>query len=138
MEIRGRDLSSGLPRSLDLSSTEVLDAIHEPLDAILAVTKETLEQTPPELAADIAQRGILLAGGGSLLRNFAERCRVETGMPAHLADDPLTCVAEGAGQSLEELSHAGAGRHAIEAPPHRQQQAEPHASGLRLRRPVAP
>jgi rod shape-determining protein MreB len=103
VEIRGRDLSSGLPRSLNLSSAEVFQAIREPLDAILAVTKETLEQTPPELAADIAQRGILLAGGGSLLRNFEERCRVETGMPAQLADDPLTCVAEGAGRSLEEL-----------------------------------
>jgi len=104
VEIRGRDLSSGLPRSLDLTSTEVLDAIHEPLDAILATTKETLEQTPPELAADIAERGILLAGGGSLLRHFDDRCRVETGMPAHLADDPLTCVAEGAGRSLEEIA----------------------------------
>jgi rod shape-determining protein MreB len=102
-EIRGRDLSSGLPRTLTLSSEEVRHAIHEPLDAILATTKETLERTPPELAADIADRGVLLAGGGSLLRFFDARCRVETGMPAQLADSPLTCVAEGAGRSLEEL-----------------------------------
>ena len=102
-EIRGRDLTSGLPRTLNLSSEEVRRAIHEPLEAILAVTRETLERTPPELAADIAERGILLAGGGSLLRAFDARCRVETGMPAQLADSPLTCVAEGAGRSLEEL-----------------------------------
>jgi rod shape-determining protein MreB and related proteins len=102
-EIRGRDLSSGLPRNLMLSSEEIRRAIAEPLDAILTTTKETLEQTPPELAADIADRGILLAGGGSLLRGFDERMRRETGMAAQLAESPLTCVAEGAGRSLEEL-----------------------------------
>jgi len=102
-EIRGRDLSSGLPRTLMLSSEEIRKAIEEPLEAILTTTKETLEQTPPELAADIADRGILLAGGGSLLRGFDARVRQATGMPAQLADSPLTCVAEGAGRSLEEL-----------------------------------
>lgn len=102
-EIRGRDLSSGLPRNLMLPSEEISKAIAEPLEAILTTTKETLEQTPPELAADIAQSGILLAGGGSLLRGFEERMRQETGMPARLAESPLTCVAEGAGRSLEEL-----------------------------------
>ena len=102
-EIRGRDLSSGLPRTLQLTDQQVRDAIAEPLEAVIATTKETLEETPPELAADIADRGILLAGGGSLLRLFDERFRQETGMPTHLADSPLTCVAEGAGRSLEEL-----------------------------------
>jgi rod shape-determining protein MreB and related proteins len=102
-EIRGRDLTSGLPKTLQLTTEQVREAIAEPLDAILAVTKEALEETPPELAADIADRGILLAGGGSLLRYFEERFRKETGMPAQLADSPLTCVAEGAGRSLEEL-----------------------------------
>ena len=102
-EIRGRDLGSGLPKTLVLPSEEVRDAIAEPLAAILATVKETLEQTPPELAADIAEGGLLLAGGGSLLRNFSERLRSETGMPSYLADSPLTCVAVGAGHSLEEL-----------------------------------
>ena len=102
-EIRGRDLGSGLPKTLVLPSEEVREAIAEPLAAILATVKETLEQTPPELAADIAEGGLLLAGGGSLLRNFSERLRSETGMPSYLADSPLTCVAVGAGHSLEEL-----------------------------------
>jgi rod shape-determining protein MreB len=102
-EIRGRDLTTGLPRTLQLSSEEVRHAIAEPLEVILAVTRGTLERTPPELAADIADRGILLAGGGSLLRGFDERVQTETGMPTQLAESPLTCVAEGAGRSLEEL-----------------------------------
>jgi rod shape-determining protein MreB len=102
-EIRGRDLGSGLPKTLVLPSEEVRGAIAEPLEAILATVKETLEQTPPELAADIAEGGLLLAGGGSLLRNFSERLSSETGMPSNLADSPLTCVAVGAGHSLEEL-----------------------------------
>src|SRR5918992_4701178 len=102
-EIRGRDLGSGLPKTLVLPSEEVRQAIAEPLEAILATVKETLEQTPPELAADVAEGGVLLAGGGSLLRNFSERLSAETGMPCYLADSPLTCVAVGAGRSLEEL-----------------------------------
>jgi rod shape-determining protein MreB len=102
-EIRGRDLGSGLPKTLLLPSEELREAIAEPLEAILATVKETLEQTPPELAADVAEGGLLLAGGGSLLRNFGERLGIETGMPTYLADSPLTCVVEGAGRSLEEL-----------------------------------
>jgi rod shape-determining protein MreB and related proteins len=102
-EIRGRDLNTGLPTMLQLSSEEIRRAIAEPLEAILAVTRETLERTPPELAADIGDRGILLAGGGSLLRGFDERVGMETGMPTRLAESPLTCVVEGAGRSLEEL-----------------------------------
>jgi rod shape-determining protein MreB and related proteins len=102
-EVRGRDLTSGLPKTVELSSEEVRRAFAEPLEVILAVTRETLERTPPDLAADVADRGILLAGGGSLLRGFDERVRMETGMPAQRAESPLTCVVEGAGRSLEEL-----------------------------------
>jgi rod shape-determining protein MreB len=101
--VRGRDLVSGLPRELVLDSPEVRDAIAAPLSDILAAVQETLEETPPELAGDIAQNGILLAGGGSLLHGFAERVQAETGMPAELAESPLTCVAVGAGHALEEL-----------------------------------
>jgi len=102
-EVRGRDLLSGLPRELRLGSAEVRRAIDNPLSEILAGLHETLEQTPPELAGDIARHGILLAGGGSLLHAFAERVQDDTGMPAYLAESPLTCVALGAGRALEEL-----------------------------------
>jgi rod shape-determining protein MreB len=105
--IRGRDLLSGLPRELELDSTEVRQAIEPPLADILTAVHNTLEETPPELAADIATQGIMLAGGGALLRGFADRVHRETGMPVHIADAPLTCVASGAGQSLEELDTRG-------------------------------
>src|SRR3954451_11660590 len=101
--VRGRDLVSGLPRELHLDSVEVRKAIEAPLSEILTAVQETLEETPPELAGDIAMNGILLAGGGSLLHAFAERVQTETGMPAQLAESPLTCVAVGAGHALEEL-----------------------------------
>ena len=112
-EIRGRDLASGLPSAVELTSEELREAIAEPLRAIIEAVKETLERTPPELAADVARRGIMLAGGGSLLRGFAERLEAETQMPAELARDPLTCVAIGAGRSLEEfeaIAHSSEGR----------------------------
>ena len=105
--IRGRDLLSGLPRELELDSEEVRRAIDPPLTDILASVHATLEETPPELAADIATHGIVLAGGGALLRGVADRVHRETGMPVHIADAPLTCVATGAGQSLEELDTLG-------------------------------
>jgi rod shape-determining protein MreB len=105
--IRGRDLLSGLPRELELDSEEVRRAIDAPLTDILAAVHDTLEETPPELAADIARHGIVLAGGGALLRGFSERVHRETGMPVTIADAPLTCVASGAGQSLEELDRLG-------------------------------
>jgi rod shape-determining protein MreB len=108
--IRGRDLGSGLPRELLLTSDEVRQAIAAPLADIMAAIHATLEETPPELAADITTEGILLAGGGSLLRRFADRVAEETGMPVRLAEDPLTCVATGAGMSLEELDSMGRGR----------------------------
>jgi rod shape-determining protein MreB len=102
-EIRGRDLVSGLPKTVVLTSEEVRLALEEPLQAIVDAVKETLDRTPPELAADIMDRGIMLAGGGSLLQGLDERLRDETQMPAHLAESPLTCVAVGSGRSLEEF-----------------------------------
>jgi rod shape-determining protein MreB len=100
--VRGRDVVSGLPRELELSSAQIRTALEGPLSDILAAVHATLEETPPELASDISRDGILLAGGGALLRGFDERVEAETGMRAKLADSPLTCVAVGAGHALEE------------------------------------
>jgi rod shape-determining protein MreB len=108
--VRGRDLTSGLPREVELTGDEVRSAIASPLADILAAVHATLEETPPELAADITKEGILLAGGGALLRGLDERLEAETGMPTRVADAPLECVALGAGQSLEELDRMGRGR----------------------------
>ncbi|MCW3068802.1 MAG: rod shape-determining protein [Solirubrobacterales bacterium] len=102
-EVRGRDAVSGLPRALSVSSDEVREALHEAVQAIVDAVRGALEQTPPELAGDVADTGILLAGGSSLLAGFPERLTEQTGMPARLVDSPLTCVAEGAGRSLEGL-----------------------------------
>src|SRR5919107_349152 len=102
-EIRGRDLVSGLPKTVVLTSEEVRAALEEPLVQIIDAIKETLDRTPPELASDIMDRGIMLAGGGSLLQGIDERLREETQMPAHRAESPLTCVAVGSGRSLEEF-----------------------------------
>ena len=106
-QVRGRDLLSGLPKRVTLTSRQIGDAIEAPLREIMDAVHATLEQTPPELAGDIARHGILLAGGGSLLHGFADRVQAETGMRAVLADSPLTCVAVGAGHSLEELDSPG-------------------------------
>src|ERR687893_661634 len=102
-EIRGRDLVSGLPKTVVLTSDEIRQALEEPLVQIIDAIKETLDRTPPELASDIMDRGIMLAGGGSLLQGLDERLRDETQMPAHRAESPLTCVAVGSGRSLEEF-----------------------------------
>jgi rod shape-determining protein MreB len=102
-EIRGRDLVTGLPREVTLTSEEVRLALSEPVAAIIAAVRATLERTPPELAADIVKRGITLAGGGSLLLGFDERLRQETKMPVYVAEDALECVALGAGRSLDEF-----------------------------------
>jgi rod shape-determining protein MreB and related proteins len=109
-DVRGRDLMSGLPREIRLTSEEVSSAIAGPMDDILAAVHAALEETPPELAADITKEGILLAGGGALLRGLEQRLEAETGMPVRVADAPLECVALGAGQSLEELDRMGRGR----------------------------
>jgi rod shape-determining protein MreB and related proteins len=100
--VRGRDVVSGLPREIELSSAQIRTALEGPLSDILAAVQATLEETPPELASDISRDGILLAGGGALLRGFDERVEAETGMRARLADSPLTCVAVGAGHALDE------------------------------------
>jgi rod shape-determining protein MreB and related proteins len=109
-EVRGRDLMSGLPREVQLTGDEVSAAIAGPMADIFAAVHATLEETPPELAADITKEGILLAGGGALLRGLDDRLEAETGMPVRVADAPLECVALGAGQSLEELDRMGRGR----------------------------
>jgi rod shape-determining protein MreB and related proteins len=102
-EIRGRDLVSGLPKTVVLSSAEVRRALEAPLSQIIDAVKQTLDKTPPELASDIMDRGIVLAGGGALLQRLPDRVRAETQMPVHLAESPLTCVAVGSGRSLEEF-----------------------------------
>lgn len=102
-EIRGRDLVTGLPKTVVLTSQEVQQALEEPVSQIIDAIRVTLDQTPPELASDIMDRGIMLAGGGSLLQGFPERLREETQIPTHLAESPLTCVAIGSGRSLEEF-----------------------------------
>ena len=102
-EVRGRDMVSGLPRTVLVSSAEVRQALEEPLHNIVDAVRHTLDQTPPELAGDIMDRGIVLTGGGALLRGLDERIRHETGMPVHVADDPLSSVALGAGRCVEEF-----------------------------------
>jgi rod shape-determining protein MreB len=102
-EIRGRDLVSGLPKTLVISSQEIRIAIEEPVAMIIEAVKSTLEKTPPELSSDLMDRGIVLAGGGALLRGLDERLRQETGMPVQLAEEPLNCVAVGTGRCLEEF-----------------------------------
>ncbi|MFN8194588.1 MAG: rod shape-determining protein [Nocardioidaceae bacterium] len=101
-EVRGRDLVSGLPRSVVVSSAEVRQALEEPLNAIVDAVRVTLDQTPPELAGDVMDRGIVVTGGGALLPGIDDRLRHETGMPVHVADHPLTSVAIGAGRCVEE------------------------------------
>ncbi|MGQ9880533.1 MAG: rod shape-determining protein [Armatimonadota bacterium] len=103
MEVRGRDLITGLPRSAVVSSEEIRHAIQEPVNAIVEAVKITLEMTPPELAADIINRGIMLAGGGALLRGLDYLITKETGIPVHVAADPLSCVVIGTGRVLEEI-----------------------------------
>ena len=102
-EIRGRDMVSGLPRTVVVSSSELRQALEEPLHNIIDAVRTTLDQTPPELAGDIMDRGIVLTGGGAMLRGLDERLRHETGMPVHLAEDPLSSVAYGAGRCVEEF-----------------------------------
>ncbi len=102
-EIRGRDLVTGLPKTIVTTTEEVREAIEEPVSAIVDAVKVTLDKTPPELAADIMETGIVLAGGGALLHGLDARMQHETGMPIVIADNPLACVAIGSGQSLEEF-----------------------------------
>ena len=102
-EVRGREVVSGLPKSVSLRSEDVRAALEDTLGEVIHAVREALEVTPPELAADIAEHGIMLAGGGTLLRGFAERLELETGMPTYLADEPMSCVVLGSGYALEEI-----------------------------------
>lgn len=101
IEVRGRNLAEGVPRSFVINSEEVLTSISDPLSSIVSAVKTALEQTPPELSADIAERGIVLTGGGALLRNLDKLLSQETGLPVVVAEDPLTCVTRGGGKVLE-------------------------------------
>jgi rod shape-determining protein MreB len=103
-EIRGRDLVTGLPKTIVVSTEEIREAIEEPVSAVVDAVKVTLDKTPPELAADIMEQGIVLTGGGALLHGLDARLQHETGMPMIIADDPLHCVALGSGQALEEFA----------------------------------
>lgn len=103
MEVRGRDLSTGLPKTVTVRSEEIREALKEPLSSILEAIRITLERCPPELAADLVDRGIVLAGGGALLRGIDRLIAEETYLPVHVADDPLSAVAEGTGRVLQEL-----------------------------------
>lgn len=107
MQVRGRDLVVGLPKTVTVSSVEIREAIAEPISAILERIKWVLEHTPPELAADIIERGIMLTGGGAILRGLDELIQSQTGIPVHIADDPLSCVAIGTGKALEEIPALG-------------------------------
>jgi rod shape-determining protein MreB and related proteins len=103
VEVRGRDLMTGLPRTIVMESEEIREAIQEPIEAIISAVKGTLEQTPPELASDLMEYGIVLTGGGALLKGLDERLRSETGMPVHVSESALTNVCEGSAQALEEI-----------------------------------
>ncbi len=107
MEVKGRNLSEGIPRSFTVTSNEVLEALTDPLNQIVTAVKAALEQIPPELASDIAERGMMLTGGGALLRDLDRLLFEETGLPIHVAEDPLTCVARGCGIVLERIDKLG-------------------------------
>jgi rod shape-determining protein MreB len=107
MEISGRNLAEGVPKVIKINSNEVLEALHEPLSGIVSAVKLALEQTPPELCADVAERGIVLTGGGALLRDLDRLISDETGLHVQVADDPLTCVARGGGRALELVDMHG-------------------------------
>jgi rod shape-determining protein MreB len=106
IDVRGRNLAEGIPKQLTLKSNQIQEALSEPLAQITAAVKNALEQSPPELASDIAERGIVLTGGGALLKGLDELLAAETGLPVLIADDPLTCVARGGGKALELIDRA--------------------------------
>lgn len=103
MEVRGRDLTDGLPRTVTITSIQVEEAIKESIQKIVDIVKSTLEKTPPELASDIMEKGIVLAGGGALIKNLDKLLSIETGMPVYIAEEPLDCVVKGTGKTLEDL-----------------------------------
>src|SRR5881394_907166 len=107
MEVKGRNLAEGIPRSFTVSSNEILEALTDPLNQIVSSVKSALERTPPELGADIAERGMVLTGGGALLRDIDRLLMEETGLPVIVADDPLTCVVRGSGKALDKMDKLG-------------------------------
>jgi len=107
IEVRGRNLAEGVPRSFTLNSNEILEALQEPLSGIVGAVKTALEKTPPELGSDVAERGMVLTGGGALLRDLDRLLMEETGLPVFVAEDPLTCVARGGGRVLELMEEYG-------------------------------
>jgi rod shape-determining protein MreB len=107
IDIKGRDIAEGMSRALTLNSNEIYEAISDPLDSIVQAIKQALEQTPPELSADIGDKGMVVAGGGALMRDVDRRLMEDTGLPVVIADDPLTCVARGCGRALEEMDVLG-------------------------------
>ena len=104
MEIKGRDIVAGIPKTVMITDGEIRDSLLDPINQVVEAVRVSLERTPPELASDIVDRGIVLAGGGALLRNLDTLLREETGLPVSLADDPLTSVVMGAGRTLDEIS----------------------------------
>ncbi len=114
IQVTGRNLAEGVPRSFSLNSNEILEALQEPLAGIVGSVKVALEQTPPELGADVASRGIVLTGGGALLKDIDRLIAEETGLPVYIADDPLTCVARGGGMVLEMLDQKGVSAFSLE------------------------
>jgi len=107
IDVRGRNLAEGVPRSFTLNSSEILEALQEPLSQIVSAVKSALEQSPPELASDIAERGLVLTGGGALLRDLDMLLAEESGLPVIVAEDPLTCVARGGGKAMEMMDKSG-------------------------------
>jgi rod shape-determining protein MreB len=114
ISVKGRNLSEGVPRAFTLNSNEILEALQDPLQGIVSAVKQALEQTPPELGSDVADRGIVLTGGGALLRDIDKLITEETGVPAVIAEDPLTCVARGGGRILELMDELGPGNFGLE------------------------
>jgi rod shape-determining protein MreB len=114
ISVKGRNLSEGVPRSFTLNSNEILEALQEPLQGIVGAVKQALEQTPPELGSDVADRGIVVTGGGALLRDIDKLITEETGVPVVIAEDPLTCVARGGGRILELMDELGPGNFGLE------------------------
>ncbi len=104
IQVKGRDLVGGIPKTSEVSSVEIREALNENISQIVESVKQTLERTPPELSADILDSGVMLTGGGALLKGLDERIRMETNLPVHVADDPLTAVVRGAGKCIENLN----------------------------------